>query len=168
MAGVRCCVLILLATVLLSVGCRTPGEAWVRVHLASDGRDLGGLRSLAVDVESVGLHPAGMRVEEGWVAWPAAQGRVDLVALSPGAGVLVGEARVPAGRYDRVRVVVGGAQAWGTGGDPVAVRVTVEPIAAPFTLRSGQRARITIELIALARPDGGYELFTKDVTITGE
>jgi hypothetical protein len=150
----------------LITGCRTSGSGQVRILLAGDNRDLGGLRSLVIEIESVGLHPAGKPVEEGWVTWIAAQRQVDLVALVPGATVFVGEAEVPAGRYDRARVVVEQAQARSSGGRPVEVRVTVEPIATPLTLRPGQRVEITIELIALGQPDGGYELFTKDVHIT--
>ena len=158
--------LIVLLPTLLATGCRTTGSGQVRILLASDKRDLGELRSLVIEIESAGLHQAGKPVEEGWVTWTAVQRQADLAALTAGATVFVGEAEVPAGRYDRARVVVEQARAWTLGGHPVDVRVTVEPIATPLTLRPGQRVEIIIELIALGQPDRGYELFTKDVIVT--
>jgi len=140
----------------------------VRIYLASDGRDLEGVSSLEVELESVGLHPAGVPVEEGWLVWPAGRRRLDLATLGPGTAEPVGDVNAPAGRYDRVRVVVKSAQARSVSGDEVPVRVTVEPIAAPFKLKDGGMMEITIELIALASPDGGYELFTKDVRVSLE
>ncbi len=156
---------LLLTAFLLVTGCRIPeGRGRVRVYLTSDGRDLEGVRSLVVELTSAGLHPAGMPVEESWETWLISR-RVDLVPLAAGRTELISDVHVPAGRYDRVRVVVQSAQAWDIRGGKVPVRLTVEPIAAPFELKDGEMVEITIELIPLGTPREGFELFTKEAWV---
>ena len=139
----------------------------MRVYLTGDGRDVQSVRRLVMELESVGLHPAGMPVEEGWRTWPIHRS-VDLVALAAGARELIGAVDAPAGRYDRVRVVVARAHAQSAVGREIPVRVTVEPIAAPFELKNGETVTITVELIALGTPQEGFELFTKDAHVQVE
>lgn len=157
-----------LMILLLAVGCRAPtGMGRVQVYLAGDGRDVRGVRRLVMELESVGLHPAGMPVEEAWRTWPVHR-QVDFVVLAAGAREFIGEVDAPAGRYDRVRVLVTRARAQGAAGEEIPVRVTVEPIAAPFDLKNGEMVAITIELISLGTPQEGFELFTKDAQVRKE
>ncbi|MFQ5856910.1 MAG: DUF4382 domain-containing protein [Anaerolineae bacterium] len=159
---------LLLGLVLLA-GCGpASGTGQVTIRLAADIRDPGRLEALEITVETVGVHRAGRPIETDWITWKPEQEHVDLAALAPDGTIHVGAGDVPAGRYDRVRVVVEAGRARTAGGKLVPLTLTVEPIAVPFELKNGDQVEITIELIALARPDGGYELFTKSATIVSD
>lgn len=162
-----CFVLLLLA------GCGPTGALFdvgeglgrVQIQLRIDARDLEELATLEVEVESVGVHRAGQPIEAGWVTWPPARRRIDLLALSKRPAIALGASEVPAGRYDRAWVVVEAGRAEAFSGGTVPMALWVEPIAVPFELRNGEEVVITVELIALIQPNGSYKLFTKSADI---
>ncbi len=152
----------------LLAGCApASGTGRVTIRLAADIQQRDQLSSLEVVVETAGVHHADQPIGTGWVNWQAEPHRVDLMALSPDRTMYLGTGEVPAGRYDRARVVVeaGRAQAAGDG-TPVPLIFNVEPIAIPFEIKNRDQIDITIELIALAQADGGYHLFTKSAAIS--
>lgn len=157
---------VLFVSILLS-SCRpASGAGRVRIRLAADVRDPANLSSLEIEVESTGVHHADRPFETDWITWQPERHRIDLVALGPDGTVEVGASDVPAGRYDRARVVVEAGQARTAGGEPVPLTLYVEPIAIPFELNNGEQIEITIELIGLAQADGSYEVFTKSAVIS--
>ena len=143
------------------------GTGQVTIRLAADIQQRDQLSSLEVIVETVGVHHVDQPIETEWVNWQVEPQRVDLMALGPDRIVYLGTGEVPAGRYDRARVIVEAGQAQAAGdGTPVSLVFNVEPIAIPFRIKNGDQLDITIELIAVAQPDGRYHLFTKAAAIS--
>jgi len=151
---------------MLLAGCLPPsGSGRVTVHLATDIRARDQLAILEVVVETAGVHAAGHPIAANWVTWQVEPHRVDLLTIRPDETLDLGASDVPAGEYDRARIVVEAGKAEGTDGSAVPLALNIEPIAIPFEMKDQEHVEITIELIALAQPDGSYHLFTKSAAI---
>lgn len=159
--------LFLLASLILLAGCLpASGAGRVTVQLTADIRGRDRLSGLEIEMETAGIHSAGHPIAASWVNWPAPSRQVDLLTIRPDETLVLGAAYVPAGRYDRVRIVVEAGYAERTDGAQVPLVLNVEPIALPFELKNDEHIEITMELIALAQADGGYHLFTKSAAIS--
>lgn len=159
---------ILLALTLLA-GCRpASGMGRVSIRMAVDIRNPHNLTALEITVDNVGVQRADQSIDEGWITWQPARKHIDLASLKTDRAIAVGASAIPAGRYDRSRIIIEAGQAYGVGGSRIPLTLTVEPIALPFVLRHQKEIEITIELIALAQSDGGYELFTKSARISNQ
>lgn len=151
---------------MLLAGCLPPsGTGKVTMHLATDIRARDQLTTLEVVVETAGVHAAGQPIAADWATWQVEPHRVDLLTVWPDETLDLGASDVPAGEYDRARIVVQAGKAEGTDGRAVPLALNIEPIAIPFKLKDQEHVEITIELIALAQPDGSYHLFTKSAAI---
>ncbi|RME44281.1 MAG: DUF4382 domain-containing protein [Chloroflexi bacterium] len=151
---------------ILLAGC-TPasGSGRVSMQLATDVQRRDQLASLEVEIATAGIHTAGHPITAAWINWQAKPERVDLMSLGPNETLDLGSGEVPAGNYDRVRIVVEAGHAVSADGKPTPLTLNVEPIALPVVLKNGQHIEVVIELIAIARPDGSYHLFTKSATM---
>jgi hypothetical protein len=153
---------------LIVLACSGPaasGTGSVSIWLAADIRGQENLRTLEIVVDSAGVHPFGRPIETDWVIWQPERSQVDLMALADGRTIRLGAGHVPAGPYDRARVVLEAGQARAANDTLLPLTLTVEPIAIPFELGPEDQVEITLELIAMPQANGGYELFTKAAMI---
>src|SRR5919202_1914063 len=89
----------------LLAGCQG-GSSQVAVSLRMDPRNIGDFRQLPIQVESVGIQPAGRNHDAGWLDYAPTQRNVDLKRLADGSAAEIAHLDVPAGRYGRIFVRV--------------------------------------------------------------
>ncbi|HZW40569.1 MAG TPA: DUF4382 domain-containing protein [Ignavibacteriaceae bacterium] len=100
--------LILLVTAFLIASCSNatePGsEGRIKINLV-DAPSL--LDSVIVDVIRVEVHKSGSSEESGWIVVNEVNKKYDLLKLTNGASVILGDAPLEAGSYSQIRLVLG-------------------------------------------------------------
>ncbi|MGH7673093.1 MAG: DUF4382 domain-containing protein [Gemmatimonadales bacterium] len=129
-------VVVVLGLLLATGATAADGLGRVEVRVTDHRAGIADFAALHVELAEVALHPRGQPRGQGWVTAVVRTPAVDLVPLKDGRWARVGEAAVPAGRYDAVRVWFGpvrGALRNGLApelrpiGSTVALDLAVEP-----------------------------------------
>jgi hypothetical protein len=160
--------------VLLALPVATPArvaaadaQGRVEVRLTDHRAGIADFATLQVELAEVAVHPLGQPRGQGWVIGLRAAPAVDVVPLKDGRWARAGEAEVPVGRYDAVRVRFGAVRGTLRSGQPAVVRPIGSTVALDLAVVPDRVAAVLVDLYVEDVSDheqGHYLVKVKAVT----
>lgn len=113
-----------------------------------------------VTFDTIKVHRANGTNDSGWVSIPIKNGTLDLAKLVD-VSALLGEGKVPVGKYTQLRIVVVNATGMMTNGTEVDFKVPSGELrtTTPFSVNSGETTKLTLDIdldSSITHPDGKW------------
>lgn len=159
--------------VLLALTLATPPQAGtpvseVEIRITDHAPGIADFSELKVGLKSLSLHARGQPRNAGWHELVRELQPVDIVPLKNGRYEARGTARLPAGRYDAVRIRFASLQGALRSGEAPVLSARDTTVAANVELRASSRTPLVIDLYAENQTDHEplrYVVKVKDVRV---
>lgn len=145
-AAAFCAVLSMTCLVVGPASAASPGDAHVEIRVTDHRDGIADFSEFWVAVAEVALHRAGHARHESWVGVLRDAPPVDIRPLKDGRWATVGEALVPGGRYNAMRIVVAAVRGKLLSGADAPVSSFRTSLAMEINLQSGTDMPILIDL----------------------